>query len=116
MYFIITILNVLGSISIFSNFSSLIATPINEDELSEIIPQYHKGKSSNSRNRTNIAKDQADILQSVFEINPFPDLTMRRQLEKVTELSSRVIQVWFQNRRREKKIKRKDFDDIPEDK
>lgn len=106
----------LGSASIFSNLSSIVATPIDEEELSEFMPQYQKGKNTNSRNRTNISKEQADILQSVFEINPFPDVTMRRQLETVTELPVRVIQVWFQNRRREKKIKRKDFEDLPDDK
>lgn len=91
----------------FSNLSSIVATPVDEEELSELMPSYQKGKLSSSRIRTNITKEQADILQSVFDINPFPDTTMRKQLEKVTELPARVIQVWFQNRRSKRKIKKK---------
>lgn len=59
---------------------------------------------SMSRNRTIITKEQATFLQSVFEINHFPDAGIRKQLERVTGLPGRVIQVWFQNRRRKMKI------------
>lgn len=56
------------------------------------------------RNRTSISKEQAKILQNVFELNQFPDSEVRKKLEGITGLPPRVIQVWFQNRRREKKM------------
>lgn len=56
------------------------------------------------RNRTSISKEQAKILQNVFELNQFPDSEVRKKLEGITGLPGRVIQVWFQNRRREKKL------------
>lgn len=55
------------------------------------------------RNRTKISNEQGKILQRFFETNQFPDGEQRMQLVKITGLSTRVIQVWFQNRRREKK-------------
>lgn len=94
------------------------ATPLDEEEFNELVPLGQKGspeKSGNSRSRTNITKEQANILQSVFEINPFPDAVMRRQLEEVTELPRRVIQVWFQNRRSKQKIKKKGPEEQYED-
>lgn len=94
------------------------ATPIDDDELNDLVPPSQKSiheKGSNSRSRTNITKEQANILQSVFDVNPFPDAVMRHQLEEVTELPRRVIQVWFQNRRSKKKMKKKgpeELDDL----
>lgn len=64
-------------------------------------------KMLNMRNRTSITKEQTNILQNVFEVNCFPDIDVKRQLQRVTGLSTRVIQVWFQNRRREQKYKKK---------
>lgn len=43
----------------------------------------------------------------MFDINRFPNVDDRFHLEKMTGLPSRVIQVWFQNRRREQKYKNK---------
>lgn len=63
-----------------------------------------------SRNRTNINKEQAAFLQNVFEINHFPNPSLRKQLERVTGLPGRVIQVWFQNRRRKMKITGRNYD------
>lgn len=59
------------------------------------------------RNRTTISKSQAKILQEVFEANQFPDSELKKKLQERTGLSTRVIQVWFQNRRREKKMNTK---------
>nr|CAH7722248.1 unnamed protein product [Callosobruchus chinensis] len=59
------------------------------------------------RNRTVISKKQVEVLQAVFDVNPFPSKDIRTRLEKVTGLPMRVIRVWFQNRRREKKYKTK---------
>ncbi|CAH1964174.1 unnamed protein product [Acanthoscelides obtectus] len=60
-----------------------------------------------TRNRTVISKKQVEVLQAVFDVNPFPSKDIRTRLEKVTGLPMRVIRVWFQNRRREKKYKSK---------
>lgn len=65
---------------------------------------------SMSRNRTIINKEQATFLQNVFEINHFPDSGLKKELERVTGLPGRVIQVWFQNRRRKMKITGKHYD------
>lgn len=67
------------------------------------------------RNRTSISKEQAKILQNVFELNQFPDSEVRKKLEGITGLPGRVIQVWFQNRRREKKMIVKQKEKIQED-
>lgn len=66
--------------------------------------------SISCRNRTIITKEQATFLQNVFEINHFPDAGIRNQLERVTGLPGRVIQVWFQNRRRKMKITGRGYD------
>ncbi|KAG5890745.1 hypothetical protein JTB14_013092 [Gonioctena quinquepunctata] len=58
------------------------------------------------RSRTSITKEQSKALQNAFEINPFIDDHMKNQLEITTGLPGRVIKIWFQNRRRENKIKR----------
>lgn len=56
------------------------------------------------RNRTTISKSQTKILLEVFGTNQFPDSELKTKLQARTGLSTRVIQVWFQNRRREKKM------------
>lgn len=66
--------------------------------------------SMSGRNRTNINKEQATFLQNVFEINHFPDAGLRKQLERATGLPGRVIQVWFQNRRRKLKITGRNYE------
>lgn len=66
--------------------------------------------SMSSRNRTVINKEQAAFLQNVFDINHFPDAGLRKQLERATGLPGRVIQVWFQNRRRKMKITGRHYD------
>lgn len=66
------------------------------------------------RNRTSISKEKAKILQNVFELNQFPDVEVRKKLQSLTGLPSKVIQVWFQNRRREKRLKQKEQQKQPE--
>nr|CAI5854439.1 unnamed protein product [Callosobruchus analis] len=66
-----------------------------------------ESEKSGHRNRTVISKKQVEVLQAVFDVNPFPSKDIRTRLEKVTGLPMRVIRVWFQNRRREKKYKSK---------
>lgn len=61
--------------------------------------------ASGKRPRTFISKEQADVMVDEFEKNPIPNKELRQKLAERLNLSSRVIQVWFQNRRA--KLKRK---------
>ena len=54
-----------------------------------------KGK----RVRTLITAQQLKILKSVYLITPRPDLAERLRISNMTGLDTRVVQVWFQNRR-----------------
>lgn len=56
-----------------------------------IVPDRRK------RKRTTI--DQYNILDGVFQLQPFPDSETRRNLSLRLGISQRRIQVWFQNRR-----------------
>uniref|UniRef100_A0A6P7GQI0 Insulin gene enhancer protein isl-2a-like n=1 Tax=Diabrotica virgifera virgifera TaxID=50390 RepID=A0A6P7GQI0_DIAVI len=63
------------------------------------------GHSINIRNRTCINKMQTDILLEAFNRHPFVDGIMRQHLAQITGLSSRVVKIWFQNRRQQEKKK-----------
>ncbi|CAF0837294.1 unnamed protein product [Adineta ricciae] len=51
------------------------------------------------RQRTIFSKDQVDILDQVFEKNPYPDIQLREQLSERLDVPEARIQVWFKNRR-----------------
>ena len=53
--------------------------------------------------RTNITAKQLEMLRTVFNQTPKPTRAVREQLAKDTQLSMRVIQVWFQNKRSKEK-------------
>eukprot|EP00962_Isochrysis_galbana_P005118 scaffold1400_cov113-Isochrysis_galbana.AAC.5 len=54
--------------------------------------------------RWHIEPDALAVLEAVFELEQFPDIETRKQLGIDLRVSSRQIQVWFQNRRqRERK-------------
>ena len=53
--------------------------------------------------RTNITAKQLEMLKNIFNQNPKPTRLVREQLAKDTQLSMRVIQVWFQNKRSKEK-------------
>lgn len=53
--------------------------------------------------RTNITAKQLEMLKNIFQQNPKPTRLIREQLAKDTNLSMRVIQVWFQNKRSKEK-------------
>jgi len=65
------------------------------------------GKSSSSsssdakttRIRTVLNEKQLHTLRTCYAANPRPDALMKDQLVEMTGLSSRVIRVWFQNKR-----------------
>ena len=51
------------------------------------------------RVRTVLTEKQLSMMKSCYEANPRPDALMKEQLVEMTGLSSRVIRVWFQNKR-----------------
>ncbi|CAF1076904.1 unnamed protein product [Adineta steineri] len=51
------------------------------------------------RQRTIFSKDQVDILDQIFEKNPYPDIQLREQLSQRLDVPEARIQVWFKNRR-----------------
>eukprot|EP00096_Caligus_rogercresseyi_P013828 TRINITY_DN6429_c0_g1_i1.p1 TRINITY_DN6429_c0_g1~~TRINITY_DN6429_c0_g1_i1.p1 ORF type:complete len:419 (-),score=151.60 TRINITY_DN6429_c0_g1_i1:192-1448(-) len=66
---------------------------------------YKSSKSSSSANRrigrvrTVLSEKQLSVLQQYYSANPRPDANLKEQLVEMTGLSSRVIRVWFQNKR-----------------
>lgn len=51
------------------------------------------------RPRTALSQSQLHVLLAYYKTNPRPDAIMKEQLMELTGLSSRVIRVWFQNKR-----------------
>ena len=51
------------------------------------------------RVRTVLTEKQLSQMKSCYDANPRPDALMKEQLVEMTGLSSRVIRVWFQNKR-----------------
>ena len=60
-------------------------------------------KRSNSekgpRVRTVLSEQQLQTLRTVYASNPRPDALLKEHLVEITQLSPRVIRVWFQNKR-----------------
>ena len=46
-----------------------------------------------------LTEKQLSMMKSCYDANPRPDALMKEQLVEMTGLSSRVIRVWFQNKR-----------------
>lgn len=62
------------------------------------VPESIKSEKS-TRARTAISQAQLHVLHTYYKTNPKPDALAKEQLMEMTGLSSRVIRVWFQNRR-----------------
>jgi len=58
----------------------------------------HEGVQA-SRVRTVLTENQLRVLRTCYAVCPRPDPVTRDQLIAMTGLASRVIRVWFQNRR-----------------
>ncbi|KAL1266889.1 hypothetical protein QQF64_002564 [Cirrhinus molitorella] len=58
-----------------------------------------KRSERSTRVRTVLSESQLHMLQTCYSANPRPDALMKEQLVEMTGLSSRVIRVWFQNKR-----------------
>lgn len=68
-------------------------------------PSYRETTSGNTR--WHIDATTLSILEEVFLLDQFPNNDTRKRLGEKLEVSTRQIQVWFQNRRqRERKLKR----------
>ena len=74
----------------------------------ETLSKDCKGKTTNSKKnskdkptrvRTVLNEKQLSTLKRCYAANPRPDSVMKEQLVDLTGLSSRVIRVWFQNKR-----------------
>ena len=53
--------------------------------------------------RIALTRDQRGVLEAVYAIEKLPDSTLREKLSSYLNLSTRQIQVWFQNRRQRAK-------------
>ncbi|KAK3521703.1 hypothetical protein QTP70_015810 [Hemibagrus guttatus] len=51
------------------------------------------------RVRTALSKTQLHVLLTCYSMNPRPDASLKERLMEMTGLSSRVIRIWFQNKR-----------------
>jgi len=56
-------------------------------------------KDKTTRMRTVLNEKQLLTLRTCYSANPRPDALMKEQLVEMTQLSPRVIRVWFQNKR-----------------
>ena len=57
-------------------------------------------KDKTTRMRTVLNEKQLLTLRTCYSANPRPDALMKEQLVEMTQLSPRVIRVWFQNKRK----------------
>ena len=62
-------------------------------------------KDKTTRMRTVLNEKQLLTLRTCYGANPRPDALMKEQLVEMTQLSPRVIRVWFQNKRNKEKKK-----------
>lgn len=60
----------------------------------------HARKDKSTRMRTVLTEKQLLTLRTCYGANPRPDALMKEQLVEMTQLSPRVIRVWFQNKRK----------------
>ena len=59
--------------------------------------------SSTAAKRMALSRDQRQVLEAVYAMEKLPDASLRDRLSKYLDLSTRQIQVWFQNRRQRAK-------------
>ena len=63
-----------------------------------------KRKRLRRRNEPVPVRNNLRILQKAFQTDPMPNSTARVALSKKLGMSSRAVQVWFQNRRAKEKL------------
>ncbi|VDM34933.1 unnamed protein product [Hydatigera taeniaeformis] len=57
------------------------------------------GQGVSRRQRTMYTAEQLHLLEGLFAVNKYPDLSVRQQLASRLHLAESRIQVWFKNRR-----------------
>jgi len=64
-----------------------------------VVKKIKKSVQKTTRIRTVLNEKQLHTLRTCYGANPRPDALMKDQLVDMTGLSTRVIRVWFQNKR-----------------
>lgn len=70
----------------------------------EILENQIKREEAPKKKRTRTSTEQLRILQKAFQTDPMPNSSARCTLSKKLGMSSRAVQVWFQNRRAKEKL------------
>lgn len=70
----------------------------------EILENQMKRDDAPKKKRTRTTTEQLRILQKAFQTDPMPNSSARVTLSKKLGMSSRAVQVWFQNRRAKDKL------------
>jgi hypothetical protein len=61
--------------------------------------QYFDDRMREVKRRRRLAPEETRILNQVFDKNPKPSSQVRAQLAQQLNMTSRAVQIWFQNRR-----------------
>lgn len=70
----------------------------------EILENQIKRDDAPKKKRTRTSTEQLRILQKAFQTDPMPNAGARATLSKKLGMSTRAVQVWFQNRRAKEKL------------
>ena len=70
----------------------------------EILENQIKREEAPKKKRTRTSTEQLRILQKAFQTDPMPNSGARMTLSKKLGMSTRAVQVWFQNRRAKEKL------------
>ena len=79
--------------------SSLSPNASSSQQLTTSNPERRPRRDKQQRVRTVLTEKQLHLLKSCYAYNARPDALLKEQLAEMTELSPRVIRVWFQNKR-----------------
>jgi hypothetical protein len=75
------------------------------DELRANSPEYTQKTRPNMSKRTSISKQQTSILNEYYLVNHYPNQEEKLKLSRMLNLSERTIQIWFQNRRQNRRTR-----------
>lgn len=70
----------------------------------EILENQIKKEEAPKKKRTRTSTEQLRILQKAFQTDPMPNSGARAALSKKLGMTTRAVQVWFQNRRAKEKL------------
>ncbi|KAI8902640.1 Homeodomain-like protein [Globomyces pollinis-pini] len=73
--------------------------PLTRDTNDTWVTNYSSSVESYKKRRQRTSQSQLSALKAMFEINPLPTAKQRVEMSKVTGMTPRAVQVWFQNRR-----------------